>query len=960
MPAPKEIIKLVKRFDEQKDSYLKSDSEYGETEVRRDFIDPFFKELGWDMDNSNDYAQTYRDVIHEDKVLVGRTTKAPDYSFRIGGVRKFFVEAKKPAVEVVAKSNAAFQIRRYGWSAKLPISILTNFEDLIVYDTTIQPEETDRAGVARIAYFHYKNYDRDWDEIADLFSKNAIQRGRLDKFLAKPRKGIQTVDEAFLAEIEQWRERLAEDIYHNNRQLSERELNTAVQLIIDRIIFLRICEDRGIEPENKLQRISTQPRIYNSLKKLFQNADDRYNSGLFHFKDEEEQSSDPDTLTPKLKITDFVLKGIFNSLYYPNPYEFSVIPADILGHIYERFLGKVIRLTETKAKVESEPEVQIRKAGGIYYTPSHIVDYIVENTLGDLLKDSTPAKIAKIRILDPACGSGSFLIVAYEYLLKWHLKYYLDHPKDTKDKIVRNEHGVPQLSIVERKRILRKNIFGTDIDAQAVEVTKLSLLLKLLEGANRDTITKQFKLLSERVLPDLSSNIKCGNSLIGSDFYNQKGLPNLNDEDHYRINVFDWDGATGFPEIMKDGGFNVIIGNPPYIFARDEGFTDYEKAYFYGNFTMQSYQLNTYHMFVELGLELLKKNGKFGYIIPNNWLTVVTSQSFRDHILSNTGNLHIVNYDYKVFEDAAVDTSTLIFEKTKPSTVKLLKALKDKPKDEDPEPITECDPQILIGRKSIPLDKTILTAEPILHRMNEFKRLRDYAVVKCGLKVYQTGKGKPPQTKEMTKERIYHAGHKKDKSYQKYLRGRNVTRYGISWAGIWVTYGKHLAEPRNINLFQGERILVRCIPKPLPYSMHAMITNDTFLHDTDNIIIRAKDNHNIKVILGLLNSKLITFWSNATYQKLQRKIFPRFIISEIANFPMALDTPLADEIADKVDELMNLLPNVGKNPNPAMKLKLKKLNDDLDTLAYQAYGLSKEDIDFIEKSILPVEPPKSP
>ncbi len=958
MPAPQKIIDLVKNFKEHKDSYLKTGSDYNEASVRQEYINPLFAELGWDMDNSQGFSENYRDVVHEANVRVGKRTKAPDYSFRIGGNIKFFVEAKRASIDVKEKNASAFQIRRYGWSAGLPICILTNFEGFAVYDTSIRPYETDRAGAARLDFFRYTDYVERWDELADLFSKENIQRGRLDKFLAKPRKGTQTVDEAFLEDIEHWREELAQNIHTNNPQLSGRDLNTAVQLTIDRIIFLRICEDRGIETENNLQRISADKHIHRALIRHFQAADKKYNSGLFHFKEEEGQGSVPDTLTPKLKIENDVLKDIFDSLYYPNPYEFSVMPPDILGQIYERFLGKVIRLEGKTAIVEEKPAIQIRKAGGVYYTPSHIVNYIIEHTLGDLLKDSTPAKVAKISILDPTCGSGSFLIVAYQYLLDWHLEYYLKQKKAPKGKIVTNKNDVPQLSIAERKNILTNNIYGTDIDAQAVEVTKLSLLLKVLEGADQDTIESQFDLLKERVLPDLGGNIKCGNSLIGSDFYLNKRLPKLHDDDHDRINVFDWDGAAGFPEIMKDGGFDTIIGNPPYISTHSDSFKDYEKNYYYEKFNLQSYQLNTYTMFIELGLDLLKKNGKFGYIIPNNWLTVDTVQSFRDYILSNTGNLHIVNYYYKVFEGAAVDTSTLIFEKTKPSVVKLFKAFKGK----KPKQIIEYDHQSLIGKEVIPFDEIFLEAEPILEKMNEFKLLDEYAIVKAGIKPYETGKGIPKQTTEMSVQRIYHSDHKKDESYRKLLGGKkDVKRYRIDWTGQWIKYGKNLGAPRKAYLFEGERILVRRILKKPPYSITATITDEPYINNLNNMVIHVKDKHNIKVIVGLLNSKLMSFWGNATYEKLQRRLFPQFILRDLPKIPIALENKdITNKISDKVDELMDLLAKFKNIKNDAMQSKIKKLNDDLDTLAYQAYGLSKEDIDFIEKSILPVEPPKSP
>ncbi len=946
MPAPQKIIDLVKRFDEQKDSYLAPNSKYNEAEVRRDFIDPFFAELDWDMFNHKGYSEKYREVIHEASVLVKNRTKNPDYSFRIGGVPKFFVEAKKPSVDIKKNREAAFQTRRYGWSAGLDISILTNFESLVFYHTNIKPKENDHPNIARMPSYHYTDYVEKWDEIVELFSQEAIKHGALDRFIAKPRKGTETIDNVFLAEIEEWRKLLAKDIYKNNPKLSDRDLNTAVQLIIDRIIFLRICEDRGIETEKNLQRISTQPGIYAELIRHFKAADKKYNSGLFHFKKEDGQSSDPDKLTLKLKINDQVFQHIFDSLYPPSPYAFSVMPPDILGQIYERFLGKVIRLTPKRAIVEEKPEV--RKAGGVYYTPSHIVDYIIEHTIGDLLNGSTPDKVSKISILDPACGSGSFLIVAYEYLLNWHLEYYLDNPKKSKNKIVKNKKGDWQLSIAERKQILINNIFGVDIDAQAVEVTKLSLLLKLLEGANQDTIASQFDLLKERVLPDLSSNIKSGNSLIRGDFYTRKGASKdlLDDEDHYRINAFNWNRAEGFPDIMKDGGFDVIIGNPPYISALDKGFKEYEKGYFYENFNLQSYQLNTYTMFVELGLNLLKKKGTLGYIIPKNWLTLNTFKRFRDYILSNTGNLHIVNYDYQVFTGAAVDTSTLIFEKTKPSVVKLLKASKQK----YPKSVIEYDPQALIGKESIPFDKTFLEAEPILGKMNCFKRLGHYARVKAGVIAYEVGKGTPKQTEAIRDKRVYHSKNQKDKFYKKFLRGKDVKRYEMDWSGQWLKYGKHLGAHRTPDLFEGERVLVRQIVAPSPYSIHATITNDVYVIDRNNMVVHAKNGHNIKAILGFLNSKLVSFWFNATYEKLQRGTFPQYRVGELANFPMALDTPVADKIADKVDELMNLLSTVGKKPNRTIQAQITQLNDDLDTLAYQAYGLTPEDIDFIEKS----------
>ena len=413
MSAPKIVLDLVERFQENRDAYKR---DYGETETRREFLDPFFKALGWDIDNTAGHAEAYKDVVHEDSVKIGVTTKAPDYSFRVGGVRKFFLEAKKPAVNVKDDADAAYQLRRYAWSAKLPLSIVCNFGELAVYDCRVRPGQGDKAAVARLMYFTCTEYERRWGEITSVFSKEAVYKGSFDKYAAgKTRRGTAQVDDAFLTEIESWREALARNIALRNERLTPAELNFAVQQTIDRIIFLRICEDRGIETYGRLRQLQNGEHTYARMKQVFQDADDRYNSGLFHFRMERDRGN-PDSLTLSLTIDDKPLKDILRHLYYPeSPYEFSVLPADILGQVYEQFLGKVIRLTSAgHAKVEEKPEV--KKAGGVYYTPTYIVEFIVKETVGALLASLTPEKAAKLRILDPACGSGSFLIGAYQYL----------------------------------------------------------------------------------------------------------------------------------------------------------------------------------------------------------------------------------------------------------------------------------------------------------------------------------------------------------------------------------------------------------------------------------------------------------------------------------------------------------------------------------------------------------------
>lgn len=554
MSAPDGIRNLVESFENHIDE-LKS-KDYNEMTLCANFINPFFEFLGWDVTNKLDKAEKFKDVVQQYRLTIGGTSKAPDYLFRIGGSPVFFVEAKKPAVDIEKAKEPAFQLRRYGWNKKdIDVSILTDFETLSVYDCRIKPSVDDEPHVGRVAKYTYKNFLSHWEEIESFFSRTNIEKGSLDKLLKeKNLKGVrESVDESFLKMIEDWRDILARNIALRNENLDVRQLNFAVQQTIDRIIFLRIAEDRGLETPNQLQALTNAGNIYGGLVKLYENADSRYNSGLFHFRSEKGIDTPPDTISMSLSMDDKVLKDMIVNLYPPkSPYDFSAMPADILGQVYERFLGKVIRLTDGHhAKVEEKHEV--RKAGGVYYTPTYIVNYIVQNTVGKLVEGKSPEQVSKLRILDPACGSGSFLIGAYQYLLDWHLDWYLsnDREKWLKGKNppiceqMREGQRIFRLTTEKRKEILKNNIFGVDIDRQAVEVSKLNLLLKVLEEENNPDLFKH----SQRALPDLGSNIKCGNSLIGSDFYNGKENLFNNPEETWRINAFDWDRE--FPEIVK-------------------------------------------------------------------------------------------------------------------------------------------------------------------------------------------------------------------------------------------------------------------------------------------------------------------------------------------------------------------------------------------------------------------------
>ena len=241
---------------------------------------------------------------------------------------KFYAEAKKCGVNIGADPGPAYQLRRYGWSAKLALSILTDFEELAVYDCTIRPKQSDKASHARVLYFGYQEYPDRWRELWDLFSREAVWSGAFDRYAASKRKrGTSEVDAEFLKEIEGWRDALARNIALRNKDLSSDDLNAAVQSTIDRVVFLRMAEDRRLEPYEQLLKLCEQDDIYaRFMRDLCRKADDKYNSGLFHFHKEQDTDEDPDRITPKLTVDDKVFKPILQSLYFAHgsPYHFGV------------------------------------------------------------------------------------------------------------------------------------------------------------------------------------------------------------------------------------------------------------------------------------------------------------------------------------------------------------------------------------------------------------------------------------------------------------------------------------------------------------------------------------------------------------------------------------------------------------------------------------------------------------
>ncbi|MEI6278125.1 MAG: TaqI-like C-terminal specificity domain-containing protein [Verrucomicrobiae bacterium] len=964
MPAPETIIKLCETFADHRERFRSG--AYNEAQLRQEFLGPFFKCLGWDMDNAQGLAPQYRDVIHEDALKIGMHTKAPDYAFTIHGQRKFFLEAKKPSVNIKGDIATAYQLRRYAWSAKLPLSILSDFEEFAIYDTRVKPAQTDPPSKARTFYCTSGQYPEKWDDIAAIFSRDAILRGSFDKYAdsSGKKKGAAEVDAAFLGEIERWRDLLARNFALRNPSLSVRDLNFSVQKTIDRLVFLRICEDRGTEDYARLLAVSNGANCYARLIEIFRRADERYNSGLFHFSTEKHQAEGPDTITPELHLDDRAVKDIIGHLYYPeSPYEFSVLPADILGSVYERFLGKTIRLTDGhQAKIGGKPEV--RKAGGVYYTPAYIVAHIVRNTLGCLLGSPdhpiSLAAAAKLKVADIACGSGSFLIQAYQFLLDWHRDRYLADPeKFSRGKsptLYPSRGGEWRLTSAEKKRILLANIHGVDIDAAAVEVTKLSLLLKVLEGETDQIQQRDFLTERLRILPDLATNIRCGNSLVGPDFYDGTQMDLLDDDARLRVNVFDWHAA--FPEVFRQGGFDCIVGNPPYVLLQADFRDDDQLAYFRSHYNAASYKLDTYHLFMEKAIGLLALGGRCALITPSNYLGNNFLEPLRRVMLETTTLESITVFDYPVFPGVSVDTAIFVAERNDSNAAR--------PGGDNIQVFRVPKIAAFDEAKHSCLSRAAVLARPGVLLLGQAESGKESVIKKFQNGGVPLGRnanvnfGKQLRNRAIFTNDVISVGAKADipTTHVACITGSDVMRFDLEWKGLACLNSQEARrggcwEPSVHNL--AGKLVCRQIGKRPFFGIDLQ-----GLHCLNTVfMVSPKDeDFSAKYLLGILNSELLGFfWEDQFFD--QRKTFPKIrgtYLKELPIRPIDFSSPgdvaRHDRMVALVGRMLEMVPKrrAEKNPQTAAQLdaQIAATDRQIDRLVYELYGLTDEEVRLVE------------
>jgi hypothetical protein len=688
-----------------------------------------------------------------------------------------------------------------------------------------------------------------------------------------------------------------------------------------------------------------------------------------------------------------------------------VLGVEILGNVYEQFLGKVIRLTAGhQAKVETKPEV--KKAGGVYYTPQYIVDYIVKNTVGKLVegKEKTPEEIVEMKILDPACGSGSFLIGAYTYLLRYHLDWYVNNePKKHKKAVFQVRENEWYLTTAEKKRILLNNLFGVDIDPQAVEVTKLSLLLKVLENESRESIDQQVKLGLEGVLPNLGDNIKCGNSLIGPDFYDLGQATLFGDEEMRRINVFDWDDdVKGFGEIMKCGGFNCVIGNPPYVeFKR----LDAEiKKPIRERFESAKGKFDLFIPFIEQGIRILKEGGCISYICPSMFVKRDFGAGIRRFITDKVQIVKLTYFsDFQIFGKVTNYPIIFVFQKSKnieKTKIELLTKTKG-----ITHAIIE---KTLQENRNTPFFKTYSVSSNNFSGGTWDFSTDDCKVLRAKLETAANSKRLGELCKHIFegiasgKDGVFYINSEviaqfkleKDIVYPLY-RGENIGRYFSRWSDTWVIYpydretNKVIPErdlkekyPNVYRYLQGKRDNLRgrkyfdksnkkwyelwcergykkfkqskIIVAEISPENRFCLDTEGFLGNTKTFNLVLEDNQTMdcKYMLGILNSKLMNFYHRLVsvpkaggYFEYKTQFLSLYPIHTI-DFSNPTEKAQHDKLVALVDNMLELKKKYHDarmdRDKELYERQIKVVDNQIDRLIYDLYGLTEEEIKVVE------------
>jgi len=876
--AKEKIKKLVEKYEKvRSNGRLRS---YTEEETKNGFIIPLFEALGWDFSNKSE-------VSAEESMSAGRV----DYGFYIDGRIKFYLETKKLSVDI-HREEFADQAIKYSWNKGATWAILTDFETLIVFNAQdIEKKLADKL-FFEIPYSKYlESFDRLY-----LLSKEAIKDDLLDKEAEKYGKKFRKIPVTSLLykDFQECRNVLTEKLGQMNEKVKPDLLDEGVQRLLDRLIFIRVAEDRGIEPSTLIplvrQARGGNKKMYESMVEKFREFDDFYNSNLFQphpFEQWEEYSG----TTEKIVDVLYGKKG-----YYE--YDFKAMPADVLGAVYESYLGH--RLSQSKKGATVAKDAKKRKEHGIYYTPSFIVDYIVKNALGPVLDNckSIP-DLKKIKVLDPACGSGSFLIKALEMIFEKH-----------------KEFGFRGKEELVKIQILENNIYGVDLDEQAVEITRLNLLINTL---------------NERMKLPLLDNIKNGNSLIsGTD----EELKKYFGKDFRDKKPFNW--QEEFPEVFKQGGFDVVIGNPPYVTTKYGKITESSKKFYIKNFESAYDKIDLYVLFIEKAIKISKKHGLIAFITPWNFLANFYSFKIRKFLLDNTRIKLLNKVPPNAFGSVIVDNIISIFEKDKNN--KGNKILIDDLFDKSNQKYINQDVYLQNEKYIFTFPKDNI-ASHVLNKM----RLGSIELGKIALNYIGIMTG--GQKEMIANGPIF-------KNSKPVLSGKDIARWAYFDRGNFVNFDKskiHSNDDERVYLSKKKILLrktgrkfVACLDKNQFFTIQSLY----------NIVVKNKE-YSEEYLLSLLNSKLFTYLYNKFFIT-NPEVFPYIKRRHLDQFPIKTLSHVQQKpfikLADKMLKLNKELQKTTENSNEwnSIKSEIEKTDKKIDEEVYTLYGLTPEEIKIIQ------------
>ncbi|MDT3740145.1 MAG: TaqI-like C-terminal specificity domain-containing protein [Candidatus Kapabacteria bacterium] len=922
------LCKLVKEFK------LANYKSLNESQTRLSYIDKFWSILGWHV---SDIEQVKVEVT--DKLF-----KRPDYTFFNGKKILFFVEAKKPS-EDLKRPKHIYQTKLYCWNAGVPLAILTDFEEFRPFRSYGKPNLSDaNKGIIKQFDMTFESYPERAFDLLNTFGREAVIGGSLNALLKPKQMELRdTVDKDFLNTLSKWRKDLSEQIIRFNKFDNEFELAEAVQRILDRLVFLRILHDREIENYDFIREISKNniSGTYSAFVKVCRELAPKYNGLIFN----------PHPLSENLKIESGLFKKIVKELdIEESPYRFDVISVEVLGTIYERFLGDEIGF-DNKGKVEINQKPEVRKAGGVYYTPQYIVEYIVNNTVGKLLEQcKTPEDAAKLKILDPACGSGSFLLGAFDLLIKWHEDYFSANIPKMLEKSGKNllklayfdKSNKIRLTARMKSRILQNNIYGVDLDKQATEVAQMSLYIKVLEGMANEG---EYVMIShETILPKMENNIKCGNSLIGSDFINDDFF-GLSKREKQKINPFDWE--VEFPDIfrgtkenfnkeyfeneLKKGlenaktaidyaqnaykhttkayeyaqkfdlisepavdygikrGFDAVIGNPPWVqpVMLDKNSQKYLSIHFEAN-------TDLYSMFIEKQFQLLKDNHILGFIVPSLFIKGVRYENLRNVINKSCNEILIKEYGDGVFTGVKMPTSIILLTKG-------------------------------FGRTS---HNFFVNKNKLIFSRVQTLPLNQISFIRRGL--------------EIGRDKILKNGK------IKCLNGGCIDSYNIK-EYLYISESTLNEFNKDKGIFLSPKLIVR----ETGNTFFATIENNDVITNRSLYNVRiTNSNYSTFCILGIMNSTLLKYYFKEFIAP-ETNIFPKIRIVQLNEIPIPINATIDNShklvtLVERMLKLHNDKPAADESDRRHIEQYIAATDKEIDRIVYQLYDLTPEEIKIVE------------